>query len=118
MVRAPGGLTPEAWAALRTARTPTVWLWTDRLRRADVPRLLDSRCSHLGLEVAPHGLAKGSADARLWVAPLRRLTRHAGERLRLRFAVRGQAPRADLEALAALASALGAEGVDILPAPA
>ncbi len=41
---------PVPWTALGAADAPSVWLWTDRLAREDVPRLRPAGCTHLALE--------------------------------------------------------------------
>lgn len=113
VVRAPAGPTDETWAALSAAQAPTVWLWTARIRAADLKRLHTTRCTDVGLEVSPVGLAAGGDDARRLARLLRALSRGPQA---VRLAVRpGPHSRADLQALATLASTLGLAGVDVLP---
>jgi hypothetical protein len=112
VVRAPGGLSAAGLEALQGCQTPTVWLWTDRLRRADVVPLLTSRCSAVGLEVEPGALVAGQAPPD-WLRPLRALLR-GGRAVHL--AVRRPLSEADRTALVALGARLGVDGVDVLPA--
>jgi MoaA/NifB/PqqE/SkfB family radical SAM enzyme len=110
VVSAPGGLTDAARTALQSAETPTIWLWTDRLTRADVVPLLTSRCTAVGLEVVADGLASGARPD--WLRPLRALLRGG---CAAHLAVRRPLLAGDRQALAALADRLGVTGVDVLP---
>lgn len=110
VVRAPGGLSESTRQALHQAQTPTVWLWTDRLTRADVLPLLQTRCTAVGLEVSAGALTAGVRPD--WLRPLRALLR--AER-QVYLAVRRPVTGAERTALAALADRLGVLGVDVLP---
>jgi len=111
VVSAPGGLTDAHYSTIQAAKTPTIWLWTDRLTRADVASLLSSRCTAVGLEVTADGLAAGARPD--WLRPLRALLRGGCV---AHLAVRRPLRSADRVALAALAARLGVAGVDVLPA--
>lgn len=110
VVRAPGGLSASARQALRDAGTPTVWLWTDRLTRADVLPLLQAGCTAVGLEVSAAGLTAGLRPD--WIRPLRALLRAD---CLVYLAVRRPVREPERVALAVLAERLGILGVDVLP---
>ena len=115
-VDAMGGPDETTWESLSAAQAPTVWLFTDRLRRGDVGRLVSSGCTDLAIQLDPTGVTTASSDSPLArslheLRMLLRLAAHAqpqGE-LRTWLALDADAPREDLKALVRWARTHGVE---------
>jgi len=122
VVDARAGMVPAHWAALRAARTPTVWLDTTQLGRGDALRLARSGCTDLALRVDPTGLSRpgspGFVNTGRTLQQVRRLLAlSAGaqpqRRLRVWLRVREDAPPADRAAAIEWARAQGVDDLSV-----
>ncbi len=117
VVAAPGGPVEATWRELALARTPTVWLWTDRLGAGDAGRLMDSPVTDLALElgsVDPAELKRTLQVARRVARAGRALQPQTRVRIRLGLRPSAETNPSAVHRTLSLGAAIGVDALRVL----